>query len=139
MRVRTRVCLCVHVCVSLSLSLSFSPLPPSLPHTHTLSVCACVCVYGWYPAQFLHALGYPISNKIVLLVLGSIAKLHCGELVEEARDIMLASGEPEGPLQPRHMVSVCILNPRAILWVSAYSSCLLPPIMCARAGVLGYV
>jgi len=53
--------------------------------------------------KFLHALGYPISNKIVLLVMGSIAKMHCGELVEEARDIMLSSGEPEGALQPRHM------------------------------------
>ena len=60
--------------------------------------------YGWpVHEQFLKDIGYQPPVKSCRIILGSIAKIFAGELVEEARDIMKAKGEA-GPIQPRHLV-----------------------------------
>ena len=53
--------------------------------------------------QFLKDIGYQPPVKSCRIILGSIAKIFAGELVEEARDIMKAKGE-SGPIHPRHLV-----------------------------------
>lgn len=52
--------------------------------------------------KFLKDIGYQPPIKSCRIILGSIAKLFAGELVEEARDIMKSSGST-GPIQPRHL------------------------------------
>ena len=67
--------------------------------------------YGWpVHEQFLKDIGYQPPVKSCRIILGSIAKIFAGELVEEARDIMKAKGEA-GPIQPRHLVAPLLLPP----------------------------
>eukprot|EP00041_Stephanoeca_diplocostata_P010813 m.173495 g.173495 ORF g.173495 m.173495 type:complete len:187 (+) comp18303_c0_seq1:345-905(+) len=52
--------------------------------------------------RFLAHIGVTPPPKQLLIILGSVAKIYAGELVEEARDEMLRRGENTA-IQPRHL------------------------------------
>jgi len=56
--------------------------------------------------RFLDSIGHgKMTKKLNMIVLGSIAKLHLGELIEEAREIVEKEEGPgySKPLLPKHL------------------------------------
>eukprot|EP00041_Stephanoeca_diplocostata_P010816 m.173513 g.173513 ORF g.173513 m.173513 type:complete len:132 (+) comp18303_c0_seq4:77-472(+) len=72
-----------------------------LPLSVTAKLVRIVQWTGLFP-QFLAHIGVTPPPKQLLIILGSVAKIYAGELVEEARDEMLRRGENTA-IQPRHL------------------------------------
>eukprot|EP00035_Acanthoeca_spectabilis_P004529 m.104742 g.104742 ORF g.104742 m.104742 type:complete len:180 (-) comp12615_c0_seq3:2755-3294(-) len=52
--------------------------------------------------RYLQSIGVTPPGKQLLIMLGSVAKIYTGEIVEEALDVMQGLQEA-GPIQPRHL------------------------------------